>query len=212
MKLITASSYGDPEVLRVEERPARQPQADVLVEVTAAGVNLTAILLISFTAPSPISGVRGLAHEPTGAQRQGVRPFGGQRAHAVARGAGCGGRCGRARAESCRWGRVPAAAWRPRVGVCGSARVSAHDAICRQSGRGRRRCFAPALGAHRNCGPTLVSHPAGDKRVPAGTANGAASGSGRHDRACYLGDRHMGHRLGPPGSWISSVTSTPCRR
>src|SRR5437879_12222752 len=41
MRVITASSYGGPEVLRVEERPAPQPQADdVLVEVTAAGVNL----------------------------------------------------------------------------------------------------------------------------------------------------------------------------
>src|SRR2546426_1807676 len=41
MRVITASTYGGPEVLRVEERPAPQPQADdVLVEVTAAGVNL----------------------------------------------------------------------------------------------------------------------------------------------------------------------------
>src|SRR5205807_1030323 len=41
MRVITASNYGGPEVLRVEERPAPQPQADdVLVEVKAAGVNL----------------------------------------------------------------------------------------------------------------------------------------------------------------------------
>src|SRR2546421_804966 len=41
MRGITASNYGGPEVLRVEERPAPQPQADdVLVEVKAAGVNL----------------------------------------------------------------------------------------------------------------------------------------------------------------------------
>jgi len=41
MRVITASTYGGPEVLRVEERPAPQPQADdALVEVTAAGVNL----------------------------------------------------------------------------------------------------------------------------------------------------------------------------
>ena len=41
MRVITASTYGGPEVLRVEERPAPQPQADdVLVEVKAAGVNL----------------------------------------------------------------------------------------------------------------------------------------------------------------------------
>ena len=41
MRVITASTYGGPEVLRVEERPAPQPQADdVLVEVKASGVNL----------------------------------------------------------------------------------------------------------------------------------------------------------------------------
>src|SRR2546430_17588205 len=41
MRVITASNYGGPEVLRVEERPAPHPQADdVLVEVKAAGVNL----------------------------------------------------------------------------------------------------------------------------------------------------------------------------
>src|SRR5437899_5176284 len=41
MRVITASNYGGPEVLRVQERPAPQPQADdVLVEVKAAGVNL----------------------------------------------------------------------------------------------------------------------------------------------------------------------------
>src|SRR5256886_7287697 len=41
MRVITASGYGGPEVLRVEERPAPQPQADdVLVEVKASGVNL----------------------------------------------------------------------------------------------------------------------------------------------------------------------------
>src|SRR5437016_13493277 len=41
MRVVTASTYGGPEVLRVEERPAPQPQADdVLVEVKAAGVNL----------------------------------------------------------------------------------------------------------------------------------------------------------------------------
>src|SRR2546430_16331168 len=40
MRVITASNYGGPEVLRVEERPAPHPQADdVLVEVKAAGVN-----------------------------------------------------------------------------------------------------------------------------------------------------------------------------
>jgi NADPH2:quinone reductase len=41
MRVITASNYGGPEVLRVEERPAPQPQADeALVEVKASGVNL----------------------------------------------------------------------------------------------------------------------------------------------------------------------------
>src|SRR5256884_8896876 len=41
MRVITASNYGGPEVLRVEERPAPQPRADdVLVEVKASGVNL----------------------------------------------------------------------------------------------------------------------------------------------------------------------------
>lgn len=41
MRVITASTYGGPDVLRVEERPAPQPRADeALVEVKAAGVNL----------------------------------------------------------------------------------------------------------------------------------------------------------------------------
>jgi hypothetical protein len=41
MRVITASTYGGPEVLRVEERSAPQPQADdIVVEVKAAGVNL----------------------------------------------------------------------------------------------------------------------------------------------------------------------------
>jgi NADPH:quinone reductase len=41
MRVITASNYGGPEVLRVDERPAPQPKPDeVLVEVKAAGVNL----------------------------------------------------------------------------------------------------------------------------------------------------------------------------
>jgi NADPH:quinone reductase len=41
MRVITASTYGGPEVLRLEERPAPQPRADeALVEVKAAGVNL----------------------------------------------------------------------------------------------------------------------------------------------------------------------------
>ena len=64
MRVITASNYGGPEVLRVEERPAPQPQADdVLVEVKAAGVNLMDVyarrgMLRSF--PLPLSlGVDG---------------------------------------------------------------------------------------------------------------------------------------------------------
>src|SRR5580704_6705716 len=41
MRVITASTYGGPDVLRVEERPAPQRRADeALVEVNAAGVNL----------------------------------------------------------------------------------------------------------------------------------------------------------------------------
>ena len=41
IRVITAPNYGGPEVLRVEERPAPQPQADeALVEVKASGVNL----------------------------------------------------------------------------------------------------------------------------------------------------------------------------
>jgi len=41
MRAITASEYGDPEVLRVDERPAPQLKPDeVLVEIKAAGINL----------------------------------------------------------------------------------------------------------------------------------------------------------------------------
>jgi NADPH2:quinone reductase len=41
MRVITASQYGPPEVLRVEERPVPQPKPDeVVVEVKAAGINL----------------------------------------------------------------------------------------------------------------------------------------------------------------------------
>ena len=41
MRVITASTYGGPEVLHVEERPTPQLQADdALVEVKAAGINL----------------------------------------------------------------------------------------------------------------------------------------------------------------------------
>jgi len=64
MRVITASNYGGPEVLRVEERPAPQPQADdVLVEVKAAGVNLMDIYArrgMLGTFPLPLSlGVDG---------------------------------------------------------------------------------------------------------------------------------------------------------
>ncbi len=41
MRVITASNYGPPEVLRIEERPVPEPKPDeVLVEVKAAGINL----------------------------------------------------------------------------------------------------------------------------------------------------------------------------
>ena len=41
MRVVTASDYGDPEVLRVDERPAPRPKpGEVLVEVKAAGLNL----------------------------------------------------------------------------------------------------------------------------------------------------------------------------
>ena len=64
MLAITASSYGGPEVLRVEERPAPQPQADdVVIEVKAAGVNLMDIYArrgMLGTFPFPLSlGVDG---------------------------------------------------------------------------------------------------------------------------------------------------------
>ena len=43
-------------------------------------------------------------------------------------------------------------------------------------------------------------------------ALGAGGARGATFLGRYLGDRHMGHRHGPPGSWISSVTSKPWRR
>jgi hypothetical protein len=65
--------------------------------------------------------------------------------------------------------------------------------------------------AHTEVRPDLV-YPAWIDMRRAGVAAGAAPGAGRHDRACYLGDRHMGHIVGPPSSAISAVTSKPCRR
>jgi NADPH:quinone reductase-like Zn-dependent oxidoreductase len=48
MRVITASSHGGPEVLRVEERPAPQAQADdVVVEVKEAGVNASTSTLVA---------------------------------------------------------------------------------------------------------------------------------------------------------------------
>src|SRR5260370_36893556 len=41
MRVVTASQYGSPDVLHVEERPVPRPEpGEVLVEVKAAGLNL----------------------------------------------------------------------------------------------------------------------------------------------------------------------------
>jgi hypothetical protein len=61
MRVITASSHGGPEVLRVEERPAPQAQADdVVVEVKEAGVNR-----IDIYARRGMLGMFSARHTPT---------------------------------------------------------------------------------------------------------------------------------------------------
>ena len=62
MRIISASNFGPPEVLRVEERPRPHPKADeVIVEVKAAGINLMdTYLRRGMTPPTSVPTVFGV--------------------------------------------------------------------------------------------------------------------------------------------------------